>query len=123
MNIGIVISNHGAEPETEAQMKKQFKVDEVRYFKHPDIDPRHSKEHVWHEAREFLLHTVHIHDIQDDVVVAVVNGEYGFSTACVHYLYHEHDIVSAYPTTERGAAEEVLPDGSIKTVHVYKFVQ
>ena len=119
--IGVVISNHEAEPETERAMNEQFKLDEVKYFKHPDIDPRMNKKEVWEQATEFMWnigHELRMHEI----VVAIINGEYGFSTACVHG-FTNINVPCYYPTTERGATEELLPDKSIKTTHVYKFVQ
>jgi len=134
MRVGIVISNHGAEPETEKKMKEQFKLDEVLYFKHPDIDPRFTKEQVWEMAGKFLQEEVAKriwaladNDIEKALertpVVAIINGEYGFSTACVSLLQQEPKIPCYYPTTERGATEELQKDNSIKTTHIYKFVQ
>lgn len=118
--LGIVISNHGAEPKTEQMMKEQFNVDEVLYLKHPEIDPGHDKERVWDDARGFLK--TNIPERLGKPAVAIVNGEYGFSTACVHYL-EDVGVPCYYPTSRRGATEEVLPDGSIKTTHVYVFIR
>jgi hypothetical protein len=117
--IGIIISNHGAEEWTEKALKELYKVEEVLYFKHPDIDPRANKPTVWGQAYKFLKSNG-IMDIEG-LIVASINGEYGFSTACVHILTPLTECV--YPTSERGATEKPGPDGSIKTIHVYKFVQ
>jgi hypothetical protein len=125
MRIGIVISNHAAEEWTEKALREQYKLDNVLYYQHPDIDPRAGKEGVWVQALRFLNDNKITGD--PNIVVASVNGEYGFSTACVSYLrYHpgsNPQIKVVYPTSERGATEERQADGSIKTVHVYKFVQ
>jgi len=134
--IGIIISNHGAEEWTEKALKELYHVEEVLYFKHPEIDPRMSKAGVRALAREFLfLHGIlksttgtsltAVYKAMEGLVVASINGEYGFSTACVSYLQRtSYSIVACvYPTSERGATEEKQADGSIKTVHVYKFVQ
>jgi hypothetical protein len=136
MRIGIIISNHGAEEWTEKKLKEEYHLDEVRYFKHPEIDPRMSKEGVRSLARQFLFQNgilitttgtslTSVYKAAEGIVVASINGEYGFSTACVSYLQRaSYSIVACvYPTSERGATEEKQADGSIKTVHVYKFVQ
>jgi hypothetical protein len=124
--IGIIISNHEAEEWTEKKLKEEYHLDEVRYFKHPEIDPRATKGKVWTLACNFVLNEILDTEWGRNVVVASVNGEYGYSTACVFFL-KKFLIVSkpvcVYPTSERGATEEKQADGSIKTVHVYKFVQ
>jgi hypothetical protein len=123
MRLGIIISNHGKEPETEKALKAQFMLDEVRYYKHPDIDPRASKEKVWRQAQKFLRDNGILNS--KDLEVAVINGEYGFSTACVQKLRNAYfsDMKCLYPTTERNVVEDLQSDGSIKITHVYKFVQ
>lgn len=131
MRIGIVISNHGAEPETEKMMREQFKLDKVRYYKHPDIDPRADKWDVWLQAFNFLKKHKLLNDRR--IAVASINGEYGFSVGCVLILRanraiediknYRVTIICVYPTSERGATEELQKDGTIKTTHVYKFVQ
>ncbi len=116
----IVISNHKAEPKTEEMLRIQFGVDEVEYFQHPEIDPESTKEAVWALAGDFLgliAERIPFSHMR----VAIVNGEYGFSTACVHFL-EANRVECYYPTSKRGAKEEILPGGAIKTVHIYEFV-
>ena len=132
MRIGIVISNHAAEEWTEKALREQYKLDDVRYYQHPDIDPRANRTDVWKLALAYLFEHGILRDVKglsyalmEGLVVASINGEYGFSTACVHHIKRAGYSVAAcvYPTSERGATEEKQKDGSIKTVHVYKFVQ
>jgi hypothetical protein len=134
--IGIIISNHGAEEWTERKLKEEYQLDTVLYFKHPDIDPRASRDAVRKLARAYLFqqgilisttgtNLTNVYKAMEGLIVASINGEYGFSTACVSYLQRASYsiVVCVYPTSERGATEEPQPDGSIKTVHVYRFVQ
>jgi len=125
MTTGIVISNHGAEPKTEQAMREQFGVKTILYFKHPNIDPHWSKVEVELLAEKYLE--------ENEIMmpngkrlrglkVAVVNGEYGFSTACVKLL-RQRNVKCYYPTTERNAKEVVKDDGSIEMTHTYVFVR
>lgn len=114
----VIISNHGAEPKTEEMLKELHGVSEIEYLKHPEIPPEWTKEQVWELANDFINTLLWSKPMPR---VAIVNGEYGFSTACVQTL-ERCGVPCFYPTSKRGATEEVLPDGSIKTVHVYEFV-
>tara|TARA_Y100000034_G_scaffold135845_1_gene209425 strand:+ start:2540 stop:2953 length:414 start_codon:yes stop_codon:yes gene_type:complete len=130
--IGIVISNHGAEPTTEKQMVKEFVLDEVIYFQHPNIHPEWTKEKVWEITKGFLqVEGIMDFEVQggkvppqamEGLAVCIVNGEYGFSTASVFYL-EQAGIRCYYPTTERDAVEKIKEDGSIEYTHTYRFVR
>lgn len=122
MKIGIIISNHKFEPETDKMARKLFGLDDIRYYKHPDINPESSKSEVWTRAMG------HVSDILSEqpsveISVAIINGEYGFSTACVELLKTVLGIKCYYPTTKRNAVEKIIEGGKIETTHVYEFVQ